>query len=70
MESDTKHKRAVVVGALIGAVIGAGTAHLFINNPDTLDDQDMPPLKGSDLLSLTAAASILVRKISDIRRRL
>ena len=66
-----KLKQGILLGSLIGAILGAGIAYLFVTHPPALPEGEEPePLTGSDLLSLTAAASVLIRKFDDIRRRL
>jgi hypothetical protein len=72
MMSMTKKQRGIMVGSLIGAVLGAGVAYLMLAHPGTAqdDDEEPKPLTGSDLLSLTAAAAVLIRKFDDIRRRI
>lgn len=67
----TKKQRGIMVGTLIGAVLGAGAAYLMLSRPRVAGDGEEPkPLTGSDLLSLTTAAAILIRKFDDIRRRI
>ncbi len=66
---DTKKmQRRLVIGGLIGAVLGAGAAYLLMTAPSDPDED--APLTGGELLSLTSASAILIRKIDDIRRRL
>ncbi len=70
METDTNKQRGLLIGALVGAVLGAGAAYLLMTAPANLEEDDEPePLTGSELLSLTGAAAVLVRKLDDIRRR-
>ena len=60
-------KRGMLIGALIGAILGAGAAYLLLTAPS--DEEEGEPLAAKDLLSLTGAAALLIRKLDDIRRR-
>ena len=71
MTTVTKKQRSLMAGTLIGAVLGAGVAYLMLSQPRVAGaDEEPNPLTGSDLLSLTAAAAVLIRKFDDIRRRI
>lgn len=67
-EEKSRLQRAMTVGAIMGAVLGAGAAFLLIKAPSDLEEK--PPLTGGEILSLTSAASVLVRHVDDFRRRL
>ena len=63
-----KTQTGLVIGGLIGAILGAGVAYLLMTAPSDPDEDT--PLTGGELLSLTSASAILIRKIDDFRRRL
>ncbi len=65
---EPQHKRILMIGSAIGAVLGAGAAYLMLTAPSR-DDPEVEPLAAGDILSLTAAASVLVRKLIDLSRR-
>lgn len=67
---DDQQRRVVLAGALVGAVLGAGIAYLLKANASETRDEAYVPLKPSDLISLTAAASVLIRKFNDLRLRI
>jgi len=70
MDMDTKRQRGLIIGTLIGAVLGAGAAYLLMTAPASLEEGEEPEaLTGSELLSLTGAAAVLLRKLDDIRRK-
>lgn len=70
MDHEIKIKRGLVVGALIGAILGAGVAFLLIKAPSNREDGEEPkPLSATDLIALTSGAAALIRKLDDVRRR-
>jgi hypothetical protein len=67
---DSKKQRGLLLGSLIGALLGAGVAYLLMTAPANLPEgEEAEPLSGGELLNLTAAAAVLIRKLDDIRRR-
>ena len=70
MELDTRQQRGLAVGALIGAVLGAGTAFLLLTAPKEEVDTEREPVTGRELISLTTAAAVLIRRVDNFRRRL
>jgi gas vesicle protein len=70
MELDSKHQRGLAVGALIGAVLGAGTAFLLLTAPKDEDKIEREPLTGRELVGLTSAAAVFIRRVDNFRRRL
>jgi hypothetical protein len=70
MNFDPENRRGLLIGAIIGAIVGAFTAHTLMTRPTELEPGEVPePLGAKDLLSLTTAAGVLVRKLDDVRRR-
>lgn len=70
MNIDTKKQRGLIIGALIGAILGAGAAYLLLTSPASLEEGEEPdPITARDLLGLTSLAALLIRKLDDIRRR-
>jgi hypothetical protein len=70
MELDAKQKRALTIGALIGAILGAGAAYLLVTNPVTLEEGEEPkPITATEIISLTSLAASFIRRLDDFRRR-
>ncbi len=70
-ETSKKKQMALIIGSLIGALLGAGTAYLLLTAPAEAEPGKEPePITGGDLLALTGAAAVLIRKMDDFRRRL
>jgi hypothetical protein len=69
MNDDLKKQQGLLIGALVGAILGAGTAYLLMTAPSDLDEDERNPLSGGELLSLTSAAAVVIRRLDDIRRR-
>ncbi len=70
MNSNEKSKiqKGLAIGGLIGAILGAGVAFLLLKAPTDPEHDD--PLTGGELVSLTAAAAALFRRLDDIRRKI
>ena len=68
MDLESKLKKGLPIGALIGAVLGAGTAYLLISAPD--DEETDEPVSARELLSLTSMVALLIRRIDNVRRKL
>ncbi|MCG3209792.1 MAG: hypothetical protein FOGNACKC_03419 [Anaerolineae bacterium] len=64
-----KKQTVLLAGGLIGAVLGAGVAYLLMTAPSDPEKAD-EPITAGDLVSLTGAAAVIVRKVDDLRRRL
>jgi gas vesicle protein len=69
MALEQKQQQGLLVGALIGAVLGAGTAYLLMSGTSEEGAKEVKPIKASELINLTSSAAILIRKLDDLRRR-
>lgn len=71
VDNPKKKQLALLVGSLIGALLGAGTAYLLLTAPaEARPGEEPEPIGGGDILALTGAAAVLIRKLDDFRRRL
>ena len=70
MELETNQTRSLLVGAFIGAILGAGAAYLLVNAPANLEEGEEPaPITATELISLTGLVASLIRRLDDFRRR-
>ena len=67
MNLESKQTRGLLIGALIGAILGVGAAHLLLTTPG--DDEETEPISAGELLTLTGTAALLIRKLDDVRRK-
>jgi hypothetical protein len=67
----SKQQRVLMIGAIIGAILGSGTAYLLMTAPaGDDDDKKDEPITAGELLAVTGAAAALIRKLDDFRRKL
>lgn len=67
---DTK-QRVMAVGAVIGAVLGAGVGYLLMTAPSNLENGEEPdPITARELIGLTGGAALVIRQLDDLRRKL
>lgn len=70
MNLEPPKQRGMILGALIGALLGAGGAYLLMTAPKDLETGKEPAsVTAKDVISLTGAAAVLIRKIDDFRRK-
>jgi gas vesicle protein len=70
MERETKIKRGLFIGGIIGAILGAGAAYLLMVAPsEPKEGEEVKPLSATDLIALTSGAAALIRRLDDVRRR-
>ena len=63
---DTK-KYGLLIGTLIGAVLGLGTAYLLLTAPSDEDVDE--PITARELLGITSVAAMLIRRMDNLRRK-
>jgi gas vesicle protein len=66
---ESRQRSVLIVGALIGAVLGAGTAWLLTQSVGEDARRPKTPLRPGDLFKLTSHAAGLLREIDELRRR-
>ena len=62
----SRQQWVLIVGALIGAILGAGAAYLLTTTPR----EEYEPVTATDLIGVTGSAAMLIRKMDDLRRKL
>lgn len=66
----SKKQKALLIGALVGAVLGSGTAYLLMTAPADESKKKDEPVTATEILAVTGAAAALIRKFDDFRRKL
>jgi gas vesicle protein len=70
MELEARQKQGLLIGALVGAVLGAGAAYLLVTAPADLEEGEEPkPITATELISFTSLVASLIRRLDDLRRR-
>lgn len=69
MEIDARQRGPMLVGALIGALLGAGAAFMLTQEIEDVDEEK-EPVRAKDVLSLTQGLVRALQTADDIRRRL
>jgi gas vesicle protein len=70
MDLEARQKQGLLIGALVGAVLGAGAAYLLVTAPADLEEGEEPkPITATELISLTSLVASLIRRLDDLRRR-
>ncbi|MDM8529779.1 hypothetical protein QUF63_01310 [Anaerolineales bacterium HSG25] len=70
MNFDEQYQKATLIGAVIGAIIGASAAYLLVRTPASLAfDEDAGYVKTKDLLDLTNTATSLIRQLDSVRKK-
>ena len=70
MQLEARQRNILIIGALIGAVLGAGTAWMMIQTSGHDPTQPKKPIRALEIIKLTARAAGLMRQVDDLRRRL
>lgn len=69
MEIDARQRGPMLVGALIGALLGAGAAFMLTQEIEDVEEEK-EPVKAKDVLNLTQSLVRALQTADDIRRRL
>ncbi len=71
MALETKHKKALVIGSFVGALLGVGATWLMIKAPpDLIEGEEPEPISAGEIVNLTGAAATLINLVDNFRRRL
>jgi hypothetical protein len=70
MELEPKQRNALLIGALIGAMLGAGTGWLLAQPVEGDSDEPRKPIRPGDVLKLVKTSVNLLRDLDDMRFRM
>jgi gas vesicle protein len=70
VELEPKQRNALIVGALIGAMLGAGTGWLLAQPVEGALGEAKKPIRPGDVLRLVKTAVNLLRDMDDLRLRM
>jgi hypothetical protein len=68
MNIDSRLKNILLVGALVGAILGAGAAYLLSVAPP--DEESDEPVTPREIIGLTSIAALLFRRVDNLRRKI
>jgi hypothetical protein len=69
VELEPRQRNLLIVGALMGAVLGAGTAWLLVQSVEEDPERPKKPLRAGDLFRLTSQVAGVLRNVDDVRQR-
>jgi hypothetical protein len=70
MELEPKQRNALLIGALIGAMLGAGTGWLLAQPVEDDLGEPKQPIRPGDVLKLVKTSVNLLRDLDDMRFRM
>jgi hypothetical protein len=70
VELEPRQRKAVIVGALVGAVLGAGTGWLLVQSAANNSRKPEQPIRPGDVFKLLRNAAGLLRQLDDLRNRM
>ncbi len=70
MELEPRQLNALIIGALVGAVLGAGAGWLLVQQAEEASDEPRKPIGPGDVLKITNSAAALLRQLAELRLRM
>lgn len=70
MDIGPKQRKVIVVGALVGAVLGAGVGLLLAQTAPENLEKEKKSIRPLDIFQLMRDAAILLRQIDELRYRM
>ncbi len=70
MELEPQRSRVLIMGALAGAVLGAGTIWLLSQSKEREPKERHKPIRINEVIQLVSQFAGLIRNVDDLRRRL
>jgi hypothetical protein len=68
--ADNRKQSVMVLGALLGALLGLGTAYLLMTEIPQEEKNKDKRVSPGDILKVSSSASAFIRALDDIRRSL
>jgi len=70
VELEPKQRNALIIGALAGAVLGAGIGWLLAQSAPEDYDEEKEPIRPGEILKIVGAFAVVLRQFDDLRYRL
>lgn len=70
MELEPRRRNALIIGALAGAILGAGTVWLLSQTVQRDPAQPKKPVRPDEVIRLVARIAGLIHELDDLRHRL
>jgi len=70
VELEPRQRKALIVGALVGAVLGAGAGWLLAQPVEGDSEEPKKPVRPGDVLKLVRNGASLLRQLDDLRHRM
>ena len=70
MELEPRQRNALIIGALAGAVLGAGSGWLLTQTAPDDTDEPKKPIRPGEMLKLLASSALLLRQFDNLRYRM
>jgi gas vesicle protein len=70
VDLERKQRNAIIIGALAGAVLGAGTGWLLAQTAPEESGEARKPLRPLDVFQVLRDAAGLLRQIDELRHRM
>ena len=67
-----KLQQVMLIGAAVGAILGAGAGYLLMTAPSDEEVSDIhpEPISTAEIIALTGVAASLIRRLDNLRRKL
>jgi len=66
-----EQRNVLILGALMGAILGAGVAWMLVNSPaEDANGEERQPIAPGEVLKLTSRVAMLMRDVNNMRLRM